>query len=212
MNKTKIDWPGLDYTWNPVVGCKRGCSYCYAKRMNDRFKWIDDFSKPQLFASRLRQPYNIKKPSKIFVGSMTDFCYVDREVTRHILKVCKDCSWHEFMFLTKSPSFYQLLEIPNNCWIGTTMTGLEDFYKQQELYDHLITACIEQERPLKIFVSIEPLMGEVSFDFSEKSLELIIVGAMTGPGAIEPKKEWIESIKHPNIHYKSNIKRYLCKE
>lgn len=34
MNRTKIEW--CDYTWNPVVGCKHGCSYCYAKRFAER--------------------------------------------------------------------------------------------------------------------------------------------------------------------------------
>jgi len=28
-------------------------------------------------------------------------------------------------------------------------------------------------------------------------------------GAIKPKKEWIKSIKHPNIFYKDNIKKFL---
>ena len=35
MNKTKIEW--CDATWNPVVGCKHGCDYCYAKRIAARF-------------------------------------------------------------------------------------------------------------------------------------------------------------------------------
>lgn len=35
MNKTKIEW--CDTTWNPVVGCKHGCDYCYAKRIAARF-------------------------------------------------------------------------------------------------------------------------------------------------------------------------------
>jgi len=46
MNKTKIQWPGLTHTWNPVTGCRRGCSYCYAKKINDRFK-MGDFIPPK---------------------------------------------------------------------------------------------------------------------------------------------------------------------
>ena len=44
MQKTKIEW--TDYTWNPIKGlcpvdCKLpdGRSYCYAKRIYQRFKW-----------------------------------------------------------------------------------------------------------------------------------------------------------------------------
>lgn len=36
LHKTKIDW--CDYSWNPVTGCRHGCSYCYAQRIADRFK------------------------------------------------------------------------------------------------------------------------------------------------------------------------------
>ena len=35
MNNTKIEW--ADMTWNPLTGCYHGCSYCYAKRMAERF-------------------------------------------------------------------------------------------------------------------------------------------------------------------------------
>ena len=34
-DKTKIDW--ADATWNPVTGCLRGCEYCYARRIAERF-------------------------------------------------------------------------------------------------------------------------------------------------------------------------------
>ena len=37
--KTKIDW--ADSTWSPVVGCRNGCPYCYAKRIADRFAGFD---------------------------------------------------------------------------------------------------------------------------------------------------------------------------
>ncbi len=35
MNKSKIEW--CDHTWNPVTGCRNGCSYCYANAMVKRF-------------------------------------------------------------------------------------------------------------------------------------------------------------------------------
>lgn len=34
--KTKIDW--CDATWNPVTGCLNGCTYCYARRIAERFR------------------------------------------------------------------------------------------------------------------------------------------------------------------------------
>lgn len=39
MNKTDIEW--ADMTWNPVVGCKHGCEYCYARRIAKRFGGYD---------------------------------------------------------------------------------------------------------------------------------------------------------------------------
>ena len=36
LHKSRIEW--CDYTWNPVTGCRHGCSYCYARRIADRFK------------------------------------------------------------------------------------------------------------------------------------------------------------------------------
>jgi len=103
MQKTKIEW--CDYTWNPVVGCRRGCSYCYAKRLNDRFGMIPDFSVPTFFPERLNDKFP-KKPSKIFVGSMTDICFWKREWMDEVLKVIRKQPQHTFMFLTKDGSIF----------------------------------------------------------------------------------------------------------
>ena len=34
-DRSKIDW--CDASWNPVTGCLHGCSYCYARRIAQRF-------------------------------------------------------------------------------------------------------------------------------------------------------------------------------
>jgi DNA repair photolyase len=51
VNKTKIDW--CTHTVNPVVGSTYNCPYCYARKLNKRFKWIKEWSKPQFFPERL---------------------------------------------------------------------------------------------------------------------------------------------------------------
>lgn len=83
MNRTKIGW--TDRTWNPLSGCFNRCFYCYAwKLANGRLKNLyingpnqilngadpqDPFA-PRFWPNRLKEPYQLKKPSKIFVCSM----------------------------------------------------------------------------------------------------------------------------------------------
>jgi len=70
MNKTKIEY--VNYTWNPLAGCKRGCSYCYARKIHQRFHPDIPFEQIVNYDERLEQPLKIKKPSRIFAGSMSD--------------------------------------------------------------------------------------------------------------------------------------------
>ncbi len=202
MNKTKIEW--CDYTWNPVVGCKHKCSYCYAKRINDRFKYISDWSEPQFFKDRLIHPSKIKKPSTIFVGSMCDLFgeWVPREWIHAILDIAKELPQHKFMFLTKNPVKYAGFLYAENIWLGATVEN-KKFKSRIEDMQY-----IAKHKVAKTFLSIEPILGDFNeVDFS--GIDQIIVGAMTGQRAIRPKPEWIDSIKHPNIFYKDNIKAYL---
>jgi len=208
MNKTKIEW--CDYTWNPVVGCKNGCFYCYAKRMNDRFQWIPDWKDPQIFISRLMEPHAVKKGGKIFVCSMADLFgdWIDKKWIELVIKVAKENPHHTFMFLTKNPKRYLEFKFPDNCWLGLTINN----NNQAEFEKTLVLIKAKDEGAgKKIFISIEPIFDKFDKEFNQwfKEIDLIIVGAMTGPKAIVPKPEWIESIKHPNIFYKDNIKKYL---
>lgn len=205
MNPTKIDWPGLKFTWNPVTGCRRGCFYCYAKKIHDRFEKDGvSFSNIEFHPDRLLDKMP-KKSTRIFVGSMSDIEYWEREWTERILNICRENKRHTFMFLSKQPRSYYNFNWPANTMQGLTLekiNSIDDNYK--------ITTMIGNfPRP---FLSIEPLLGPVLYNKSVTKMELVIVGAMTGPRAKKPLKEWVENldwIPSSIIHYKQNIKEYL---
>ena len=208
MNRTKIDWRNpaegwkLDYTWNPVIGCKRNCSYCYARRMNIWLKWIPNWNELKFFPERLEQPSKVKKPSTFFVGSVSDICYWEKEWVKSVIEVCENCKQHRFMFLTKGIYIYNLWMFSVNSWLGLTINSDMDYIK----YINFLNI---HDYGNKKFLSIEPLMGPVHLALNESEIELVIVGADTSRKPVIPKKEWIDRIKHPNIHYKNNIKKYM---
>jgi len=200
MNKTKIEW--CDFTFNPVTGCKRGCSYCYARRIHQRFHPGVPFENIDYHPERLADAMP-KKPSKIFVGSMSDIEYWPMEVTQKILDVCEVYPRHTFMFLSKSPHSYDGANWPKNCMQGLTLEKCETVNE-----NYSVTLMCKYPRP---FLSIEPILGPV-YNQTIGKFELVIVGAMTGPGAIPPKPEWVQSVKDnvpkEKLFLKSNILKY----
>ena len=116
MNPTNIEW--CDFTWNPVTGCfgpkvSPGCDNCYAERtMNTRLRHLrrydgdkEPFQNCLFHEDRLLQPLRRKKPSRIFVCSMSDLFHdlVVDEWLAQIFTVMALCPQHTFMLLTKRP-------------------------------------------------------------------------------------------------------------
>ncbi|KKL59295.1 hypothetical protein LCGC14_2216820, partial [marine sediment metagenome] len=199
LNKTKIIWRNpkedweLDFTLNPVVGCRHACPYCYAERLNDRFKWIPKWTEPVFYPERLDEISKIKKPATIFVGSMSDIFgeWVDRKWILDIFLVAFKNPQHRFMFLTKNPKRYNEFAFPDNCWLGTTL----DHIKYKKRIEQLKIGAKRQTENNKTFVSIEPILSDVSeVDFT--GIDLLIVGADSSMGAKSPNPEWITSLKH----------------
>ena len=154
MKKTKIDW--CDCTVNPVVGCPNGCDYCYARKLNARFKWIDDWRKPQFFPERLKE-FECKKPRSIFIDSMSDCGHWTIPQIRAIAKSIKENPQHNYIMLTKRPELFiekckSIVEDANNgnVWVGTSITCRKDFSR-------LLSLPICAHR----FVSIEPLLEDL---------------------------------------------------
>ena len=205
LNRTRIDWPELAYSWNPIVGCTNNCSMvttgydCYARRLNERFKFIPNWDQPVFYPERLREPGRFKKPFTIFVGSMCDIFSKGTGATwvKQIIQSVRDCPQHTFMFLSKLPQFYALYDWPGNCWLGTTV-------ESKDKTKRLLWITSEKN---KSFVSIEPILSDfagVAFD----NIDLIIIGADTSPGGKIPPLEWVKSIDHNNIWHKENIRKY----
>ncbi len=189
MNRTKIDW--TDFSWNPIVGCLHHRSICavgdacYARRIAKRFKHrCEKCYKfiPHMHEERLKDPYLLKKPSKIFVGSMTDMfsSFIPNEWIEAVIKVAEDNPQHIFQFLTKNPARYKEFSFPKNCWLGTTVN------RNSEAERMFILSELKNIK----FVSFEPLYEKIN---ALPKVDWIIIGAQTNP-PLQPKKEWVDDL------------------
>jgi len=193
IQKTKIEW--TDMVWNPITGCSRGCTYCYARRMAYRLRGRYGYPKDKPFAvtfhpDRLHEPSQRKKPAKIFTCSMGELFDPMAEWSwiRSIFFEMLRNTHHTFQVLTKQPQnvLDEYWRIPFNCWLGITLDGRYTDSCKMLHYLLNITARVK-------FVSFEPLLGPIP-DLDLDEIDWIIIGARTGPGAVPPRKEWVEDI------------------
>lgn len=176
MQKSNIEW--CTHTSNPIRGkCLHACHYCYAERIRVRFKMPEEitFHPKELQSIRRR-----KKPATIFMGSMHDIFgdWVNPDWIKEIILTAEESPQHTFLFLTKNPFRYVEFDFPDNCWCGSTVVRTTD------------PCYLGSNR----FVSVEPLITSDMEIFADFGQPVIIVGAMTGPSAIRPKKQWVEKI------------------
>jgi len=124
MGKTAISWtttvnadgtvtPG--YTWNPTTGCSvvsPGCEHCYAEALSLRHGWskkpwtaINAAENVVLHPDRIDLPLRWRKPTRIFVNSMSDLFHeqVPDEFIDQVFAVMVSAPQHTFQVLTKRP-------------------------------------------------------------------------------------------------------------
>lgn len=177
MNRTKIPW--TDYSWNPVVGCtpcSPGCANCYAKALHDKRhkafmvnvelpgQYVRPFGTIQCFPDRLDEPLRLRKPSKIFVCSMSDLFHEDVNVNfiNKVLMTIDAAPRHTFQLLTKRIdraarllTAGELGVLSPNAWPGVTICD-------QDEADAKIPALLSIPAAVR-WLSIEPMLSEIIF-------------------------------------------------
>ncbi len=197
MAGSKIEW--CDKVWNPVRGCKHGCSWCYARRFHHRqrsnpklkSKYDFPFNEPRFFPEMLAQPLHWRKPARIFVGSMCDLFgdWVPDEWIERVFQACEKAPWHTYCFLTKNPKRFCLINYSIKWWLGFSSCGGY----------HFIDGLKDMPELVKGFVSLEPLQKYANLlnTTNIDKLKWIIVGSETrnGKPVSMPKREWILDIR-----------------
>lgn len=216
---TAIEW--TDRTWNPVTGCDRtspGCDNCYALTMAKRLKAMgqpryqtdgDPRTSGPGFAVTchpdvLDQPLRWRKPSTVFVNSMSDLFHPDvpYRFIRDVFNTMRCCNGqaeangrhapsHTFQVLTKRSQRmrdcslnrelgYDPARPPANVWLGVSVETDRYAFRADHLRD---TAAAVR------FLSCEPLLGPLpSLDLT--GIDWVIIGAESGHGARPMDNDW----------------------
>jgi len=197
-NHSGIEW--TESTWNPITGCTKispGCKHCYAERMSHRLRamgspnYANGF-KLTLHEQSLKIPLHWKKPRIIFVNSMSDLFHqnVPLYFIQKVFDVMRQASWHTFQVLTKRSDrlcqLSQSIDWPTNVWMGVSVENSDYTFR----IDHL-----RQTSAHTKFLSLEPLLGPLSH-INLDSIDWVIVGGESGPGARPMEKKWVIDLKN----------------
>lgn len=198
MSKSKIEW--TEKSWNPTTGCTKfssGCDNCYAEVLSERLmtmgiqKYKNGFNLVW-HVNEIQRPLKWKKPSLIFVNSMSDVFHeeIPEWFILKVFETMNKCSWHIFQILTKRED--RLLELNEklkwtpNIWMGVTVES-EDYLSRVDL--------LKETKAHVKFISCEPLLAPIS-SLDLDGIDWIIVGGESGPKARPMQRSWVLDILH----------------
>jgi protein gp37 len=190
--RTAIEW--TDKTWNPTVGCNKvspGCKHCYAEAITKRFpRGFPNGFEFTLRPERLDEPRRWRKPSRVFVNSMSDLFHerMPLDFLREVFAVMEECPRHVFQILTKRHErmvdLAPELPWPENVWMGVSVENQD--YSHRVDYLRRVPAEVR-------FLSCEPLLGPLDLDLT--GIRWVIVGGESGPKHRPIEADWVRAIR-----------------
>jgi len=138
----------------------------------------------------LTLPLTWKRPTRIFVNSMSDLLHSrvpDAFIVRAV-EVMREASWHKFQILTKRAGRLRRLSTtlswPRNVWVGVSIESDRFVGRADAL--RMVPAAVR-------FLSCEPLLFPLpSLDLS--GISWVIVGGESGPGARPMEAAWVRDL------------------
>ncbi len=202
------------FTWNPVKGCQHGCRWvmpdgtvaeCYAETVAERVAqkaYPNGFEHHYWTPELLNEPLKLKRPSKIFLDSMSDLMgyWVPAEEVEQVLDVCRQAPWHTFQLLTKNAPRLQEFDFPPNVWVGVSAPPSIMFGKplslnqQKRMLERMLKVLVKVNVPVR-WMSIEPLSFDIAPLLVDSGLQWAVIGAATnGRIAYQPEPEWVANV------------------
>jgi protein gp37 len=162
-----------------------------AKVVNGQAVWTGRVNRAT--AAAMAKPLKIKKPSLIFVNSMSDFFHDGAEDRWRLeaLECMRATPHHQYQVLTKRPEGIGLFlertgaELPHNMWLGATVERGDFLHRIDTL--RAVPAAIR-------FLSIEPLIAPLgAMDLTR--IHWVILGGESGPGARPMEASWARDVR-----------------
>lgn len=219
--ETKIEW--CDKTFSPWVGCAKispACDHCYAESWAKRsgmVQWGPSAARRRTSEAYWRLPLKWDREAaktgtrpRVFCASLADVFdnAVPQEWRRDLFSLIDMCRHLDWILLTKrignargmlnslTLGFWDMSPWPH-VWLGATICN-------QDEADRDIPKLLAVPAALH-FVSIEPMLGPVYIghylptplwsSFPGPSLDWVISGGESGPGARPAHPDWFRSLR-----------------
>ena len=202
-----------------------GCDHCYAETFAERWRGVPGHPFEQgfdvrLWPERLTLPLRWRRPRRVFLNSMSDLWHdaVGADLIVRVFAVIAVAEQHTFQVLTKRPGRMHSLLSDEAFWHQVQKAAAEygpspeamDAIDGRFLPNLWLGVSVETQKWASVrldklaatsaaavrFASCEPLLGELDIrPWLAGSLQWVIAGGESGPGARPMHPDWARSLR-----------------